>query len=81
MNVNVILFDDFTALDFMGPVEALQRLPGWAVNYFSLRGGLVRSKQLGIETLPAKQMEPGILLIPGKALLLSLLLVILKGAA
>lgn len=44
MDINVLLFPDFTAMDFIGPVEALQRIPDYKVRYFSVQGGLVRNK-------------------------------------
>ncbi len=45
MQIEVFLFDDFTAMDFIGPVEALQRLPETTVRYVSLEGGLVKNAQ------------------------------------
>lgn len=36
MEINVILFERFTALDFVGPVEALQRIEDYEIKYYSL---------------------------------------------
>jgi len=41
MDINVILFEDFTSLDFVGPVEALQRIEDYHIRYFSQKGGMV----------------------------------------
>lgn len=66
MNVNVILFDGFTSLDFIGPVEALQRIEDYTVRYYSPSGGLVSNGgAFSVLTEPFSQLENGILLIPG----------------
>ena len=39
------LFDDFETLDLMGPVEFLAALPNVEMNYVSLAGGLISSRQ------------------------------------
>lgn len=44
--LNVILFDDFEVLDVFGPIEVIDKLPqGYSIEYFSQKGGLVKSKQ------------------------------------
>ena len=66
MDINAVLFDGFTTLDFTGPLEALQRIPEYSIRYFSLCGGPVgNGKGLAIETLPLAGARPGILLVPG----------------
>ena len=66
MDVSVILFEGFTSLDFIGPIEALQRLDGYRVRYFSMAGGSVgNGKGLTVETEPMAAITPGILLVPG----------------
>ena len=39
MDINVILFDGFTALDFVGPAEVLHRIPKFQIRYYSVRAG------------------------------------------
>lgn len=39
--ITAFLYDDFTALDLFGPLEALSRLPDHEVRYTSLDGGAV----------------------------------------
>lgn len=66
MDINVILFDRFTALDFVGPVEALQRIEGYDIKYYSLEGGLVSNgKGFAVDTLPFTKFQKGIILVPG----------------
>ena len=66
MDVSVILFEGFTSLDFIGPIEALQRLDGYRVRYFSMAGGSVgNGKGLTVTTEPMAAITPGILLVPG----------------
>ena len=66
--VNVILFDDFTTLDALGPAEVLSRLKErFAIEYYSFQGGAVKSSTgSAIETMPMDQIVANdILLIPG----------------
>ena len=67
MNVNVVLYENFTALDVFGPTEVLSRIEEYKINYYSLNGGIVRNEQsIRIDTEPMGSIEPdGILLIPG----------------
>ena len=67
MNVNVVLYDNFTALDVFGPVEVLSRLDGYRIQYYSLSGGIIGNEQsVRIDTEPMECIEPeGIFLIPG----------------
>lgn len=66
MDINVILFDRFTALDFVGPVEALQRIEGHDIKYYSLEGGpITNGKGFVVDTLPFTKLKKGIMLIPG----------------
>lgn len=66
MDINVLLFPDFTAMDFIGPVEVLQRIPEFRIRYISMKGGLVGNKEgLTIVTEPLSAINKGILLIPG----------------
>lgn len=67
-NINVVLFDDFTALDVFGAVEVLSRLKDeYEIGYFSLKGGFVRNS-IGAQILAQKFSEiksRDVLLIPG----------------
>lgn len=66
MDINVILFDGFTALDFVGPAEVLHRIPEFQIRYYSVKGGLVSNgNNLTVETERLEYMQNGILLVPG----------------
>jgi putative intracellular protease/amidase len=67
VNVNCLLFDDFELLDLFGPVEALGNIPEYAIQYFSVKGGMVKGRlNAALATENADAMEPGgILIIPG----------------
>jgi len=65
---NILLFDDFETLDAFGPAEIVGRLTDfYRLNYFSLLGGTVESRQkIKVHTLPVGEINAsGILLIPG----------------
>lgn len=67
INVNVLLFPEFEALDAFGPVEVLGCVPEYQLHYVSVTGGTIISKQ-GIHVLTENIKETdlsGILLIPG----------------
>lgn len=67
MNINILLFDNFTALDAFGPVEVLNRVEGWQTHFYSLDGGIVRNKQ-GISIVTeavAKEDLGAVWLVPG----------------
>jgi putative intracellular protease/amidase len=67
-NINVILFDDFTALDVFGPTEVLGRLKEhFRINYISMNGGTINgSTGAKIDTVASKEVkEFDILLLPG----------------
>lgn len=66
--INVILFDEFTALDVFGAIEVFSRLKEiYNICYFSLDGGLVRSSiNLSIDTKSFNEIKNyDILLVPG----------------
>ena len=69
MEIAVLLYDRFTALDCIGPYELLSRLPGAHLRFVSLNGGLVRSDtgMLAIQTEgPLNDIAaPDIVLVPG----------------
>lgn len=65
--ITALLYHDFTALDALGPLEVLGRLPGYEIRYASLSGGPV-SNEKGLVVLTEALSSPGpgdILLIPG----------------
>ncbi|MCF1686102.1 hypothetical protein LQF67_11095 [Tetragenococcus halophilus] len=46
INVNFLVFDDFESLDLFGVVEIFGRLTNiYTLNYYSMKGGLVKSSQ------------------------------------
>jgi transcriptional regulator GlxA family with amidase domain len=69
MNIAILLYDRFTALDCIGPYELLSRLPGARLRFVSVTGGLVRADTgvLAIDTEgPLERIEPpDIVLVPG----------------
>jgi len=69
MQIAIVLFDGFTALDAVGPYETLGRLPGAQTVFVAERSGIVRSDTgtLGLvaDRTLAEVTEPGIVLVPG----------------
>ena len=71
MQIAILIFDGITALDAIGPYEALRSVPGWEVRFAAPEAGEVRtdSGALGLvadaalEDVPA----PDVVLIPGGA--------------
>jgi putative intracellular protease/amidase len=69
MNIAIVLYDKFTALDAIGPYEVLSRLPGASVTFVAPDAGPVRTDN-GMLTLIAERSlaevtEPDIVLVPG----------------
>jgi putative intracellular protease/amidase len=69
MNIAIVLYDRFTALDAIGPYEVLSRLPGASVVFAAADTGPVRTDN-GMLTLLAERSleqvkEPDIVLVPG----------------
>lgn len=69
MDVAVLLYDRFTALDAIGPYEVLSRLPGATVTFVAETPGPVRA-DTGLLTLSAERplsalTRPEVLLVPG----------------
>ncbi|MFC4273185.1 DJ-1/PfpI family protein [Sneathiella chungangensis] len=69
MKITFVLFDGYTALDFIGGYEVLARLPGATANFAALETGIVASdtRRLGVVAYQKLEdiTEPGILFIPG----------------
>ncbi len=69
MNIAIVLYDRFTALDAIGPYEVLSRLPGASLIFAAAEAGPVRSDN-GMLTLVAERSlqgldAPDIVLVPG----------------
>jgi putative intracellular protease/amidase len=69
MNIAIVLYDRFTALDAIGPYEVLSRIPGARVAFVATQAGPVTTDN-GMLTLLAEQSlaqahEPDIVLVPG----------------
>jgi putative intracellular protease/amidase len=69
MNIAILLYDKFTALDAIGPYEVLSRLPGATVTFVAAEPGPVRTDN-GMLTLLAERSlkdtrEPDLVLVPG----------------
>ncbi len=69
MNIAIVLYDRFTALDAIGPYEVLSRLPGASVKFVAAEPGPVRTDN-GMLTIIAEHSleqlrEPEIVLVPG----------------
>ncbi len=69
MDIAILLFDRFTALDAVEPCEVLSRLPGARVVFVAAHGGSVAAETGGLRLVadtPLGQLpRPGILLAPG----------------
>ncbi len=69
MEIAILLYENFTALDCIGPYEVLSKSPGTEVKFVSADGGLVKSDtgMLRIESgsLDSISATPEIVLVPG----------------
>jgi putative intracellular protease/amidase len=69
MQIAIPLFDRFTALDAVGPYEALSRLPGARVEFVAAEPGVVRTdtRMLGLEAERsfADAPAPDVVVVPG----------------
>jgi putative intracellular protease/amidase len=69
MNIAILLYDRFTALDAIGPYEVLSRLPGVELTFVAHEAGPVRTDN-GMLTILAETaiddaVAPDLLLVPG----------------
>jgi transcriptional regulator GlxA family with amidase domain len=69
MNIAILIYDRFTALDAIGPYEVLSRLPGASLAFVAAEAGPVRTDN-GMLTLMAERSlddagAPDIVLVPG----------------
>jgi transcriptional regulator GlxA family with amidase domain len=69
MEIAILIYDKFTALDAIGPYEVLRSAPGWEVRFVAKRKGEVRTDSgfLGVSADHALEevTEPGIVVVPG----------------
>jgi transcriptional regulator GlxA family with amidase domain len=69
MEIAVLLYDGFTALDCIGPYEVLSRLPDAQVQFVSADGGVVRSDTRALAIVTEHSIDevasPDIVLVPG----------------
>ena len=69
MQVAILLFDRFTALDAVGPYEVLSRLPGASTVFVGEKPGEVRTDVgtlgLTVDATLAEVSHPDIVLVPG----------------
>jgi transcriptional regulator GlxA family with amidase domain len=69
VNIAIVLYDKFTALDAIGPYEVLSRLPGAVVTFLAAEQGPVRTDN-GMLTVVAERSlgelsDPDVVLVPG----------------
>ncbi len=69
MNIAILLYDKFTALDAIGPYEVLSRLPDATVTFVAAEAGPVRTDNGMLTLLAERSLDdmraPDLLLVPG----------------
>ncbi len=69
MEIAILLYDGFTALDCIGPYEVLSRLPDTTVHFVSADGGDVRADTRALAIVTERSIadipSPDIVLVPG----------------
>ena len=69
MNIAILLYERFTALDAIGPYEVLSRLPDASVTFVAVERGPVRTDTGAVTLLAEHSIEdvvkPQIVLVPG----------------
>jgi transcriptional regulator GlxA family with amidase domain len=69
MNIAIVLYDRFTALDAIGPYEVLSRLPGARVTFVAAESGPVSTDNGMLTVIAERSLEhapqPDIVLVPG----------------
>jgi transcriptional regulator GlxA family with amidase domain len=69
MNIAIVLYERFTALDAIGPYEVLSRLPGASVTFAAAVPGPVSTDTGALTVLAERSLEdmpePDIVLVPG----------------
>ena len=69
MQIAILVFEEITALDAIGPYEVLRNVPGWEVRFVGTEKGMVRtdagSLGLNADYTLEEVTEPDIVLVPG----------------
>ena len=69
MQIAILLYDRFTALDAVGPYEVLSRPPGWTVTFIAAEPGPKRTETemlaLGADRALDDLPEPDVIVVPG----------------
>ncbi len=69
MNIAILLYEKFTALDAIGPYEVLSRLPGATVTFVAAEPGPVHTDNGMLTLLAERSLEdvrrPDVVLVPG----------------
>jgi putative intracellular protease/amidase len=69
MNIAILIYDRFTALDAVGPYEVLSRLPGSTLTFVAQEAGPVRTDTgvlgLAADASLAELSAPDVVLVPG----------------
>ncbi len=69
MDIAILIFDRFAALDAVGPYEVLSRVPGWQVTFVAEQAGPVRTDTGRLALLAdatlAEHAHPEMVLVPG----------------
>jgi transcriptional regulator GlxA family with amidase domain len=69
MDIAIPVFDDFTALDAIGPYEVLSRMPDTRVRFIAERPGAVRTDNGMLQVIAEASLEdvprPDIVVVPG----------------
>jgi transcriptional regulator GlxA family with amidase domain len=69
MQIAILIFDKFTALDAIGPYEVLRSVPGWEVRFVAKSKGEIRTDSgflgLSADYSLEEVTEPGIVVVPG----------------
>lgn len=69
MKVSIVLYEDFTALDAIGPYEVISRVPGWEISFVAAEAG-PQNTDSGVTSIEARASfdevdQPDIVLVPG----------------
>ncbi|MDD6793860.1 MAG: DJ-1/PfpI family protein [Clostridiaceae bacterium] len=67
MDFNIFLFNDFETLDIFGPIEVFASKENHRINYYSIDGGVIVSRQ-GAKIITDKisnANKNGVLVLPG----------------
>jgi transcriptional regulator GlxA family with amidase domain len=69
MQIAIVLYQGFTALDAIGPYEVLSRLPGASLSFLAAEAGPVRTDNGSLTVLAERTLaeleQPDIVLVPG----------------